>query len=239
MKNIFFIIVVIFVFSCKDKKVESKIQLKTTTEQKIEKEKLIIVEEEFIDSLNIGSKGKFKLDLKKYRGLDSVYVEIKFFEKQRSKWNLKQNLKFGKDGITNCDVEIKDFNNDGFNDMTFQSSAAARGANEIRKLFIFDKLKGELTYIRNSENFPNIRYNKDLNCLDAFRVYGGTQTVFMKISKDTLWEFASVALFDNRITILETDINGKETEIRNDKFEKDMYTRYNNYKPLIESEGDN
>jgi hypothetical protein len=238
MKKIFFIIIVIFTYSCKDQKNENKTEIKSKVEKKNQFEKLI-TEEEFIDSVNIGLKGKFKIDLKKYRSLDSVYVEIKFFEKQNTKWSLKQNLKFEKDGVTSCDIEIKDFNNDGMNDMTFQSSVAARGANEIRKLFIFDKTKGELKYIRNSENFPNIRYNKELNCLDAFRVYGGTQTAFMKISKDTLWEFASVELFDNRITIIETDIYGKKNEIRNDKFEKDIYTRYKNYKPLIENEIEN
>ncbi|WP_395053259.1 hypothetical protein [Flavobacterium sp.] len=238
MKKIFFIVIVIFTFSCKDKKSENKTEIKSKVVNKNQFEKLI-TEEEFIDSVNIGLKGKFRIDLKKYRSLDSVYVEIKFFEKQNTKWNLKQNLKFEKDGLTSCDIEIKDFNNDGLNDMTFQSSVAARGANEIRKLFIFDKPKGELKYIRNSENFPNIRYNKELNCLDAFIIYGGTQTAFMKISKDTLWEFASVELFDNRITIIDTDIYGKKTEIRNEKFEKDIYTRYKNYKPLIENEIEN
>ena len=86
------------------------------------------------------------------------------------------------------------------------------------------------------ENFPNIRYNKELNCLDAFRIYGGTQTAFMKIRKDTLWEFASVELFNNRITIIETNENGKETKLLDEKYEKDNYTRFRNFKPLIESE---
>ena len=152
------------------------------------------------------------------------------------KWNINQNFTFLKDGLTDCDVEIKDFNNDGLNDMTFQSSVSARGGNVIRKLFIFDKLKRELKYIKNSENFPNLRYNKDLNCLDAFRIYGGTQTAFMKIRKDTLWEFASVELFNNRITIVEKNENGIENKIKDDKFEKDNYMRFRNYNPLIECE---
>ena len=238
MKKLFFIVIVIFTFCCKDKKNKYKTEIKLKVENKNLTEKLI-AEEEFIDSVNIGVKGKYKLDVKKYRSLNSVYIKLKFFEKQNTEWNLKQNLKFAKDGVTSCDIKMQDFNNDGLNDMTYQSSVAARGANEIRKLFIFDKSKGELKYIRNSENFPNIRYNKELNCLDAFRVYGGTQSAFMRISKDSLWEFASVELFDNRIIIIETDINGKETVIRNEKFAKDIYTRYKNYKPLIENEIEN
>ena len=236
MKKIFFILIILFfTFGCKEKNAEKQTELKRKieTNNKIE---TLVPEEEFIDSLKIGLKGQFKLDIKKYRSLDSVFVKIIFFEKINGKWNINQNLTFLKDGVTDCDVEIKDFNNDGLNDMTFQSSVAARGGNVIRKLFIFDKLKRELKYIKNSENFPNIRYNKELNCLDAFRIYGGTQTAFMRIRKDTLWEFASVELFDNRITIIETNENGKETIIKDDKFEKDNYMRFKNYNTLIESE---
>lgn len=236
MKKIFFILItLIFTFACKDINVKKQNELKTKVE-KSNKIETLVPEEEFIDSLKIGLKGQFKLDIKKYRSLDSVYVKIILFEKINGKWNINQNLAFPKDGVTDCDVEIKDFNNDGLNDMTFQSSVAARGGNEIRKLFIFDKLKRKLKYIKNSENFPNIRYNKELNCLDAFRIYGGTQTAFMKIRKDTLWEFASVELFNNRITIIETTENGKETIIKDDKFEKNNYMRFRNYNPLIESE---
>lgn len=196
------------------------------------------IEEEYTDSLKIGVPRKYKLDFKKFRSNDSVYIEIKFFEKNNSKWLLKQKFHFLKDGILSCDVELKDFNNDKLNDFTFISSIAARGANSIRKLFIFDKESGKLIFIKNSEEFPNIRYNKDLNCIDAFRVYGGTQTAFAKIEKDSLREFANVEVFHGRIIINTIDKNGKEKTIRNEKYDKESYVRFKNYSPLKELEGE-
>ncbi|TPD66868.1 XAC2610-related protein [Flavobacterium microcysteis] len=195
-----------------------------------------LVDEKYIDSLNVGIPKKYKIELKKYRNPDSVYVEINFFEKNNSKWLLKQNFHFLKDGVLGCDVQLEDFNNDKLNDFTFVSSIAARGANSVRKLFLFDKEKGKLVFIKNSEEFPNLRYNKDLDCIDAFRVYGGTQTVFAKIDKDSLREFANVELFNERITINTIDKNGKETTIRNDKYDNGSYIRFKNYFPLKELE---
>ena len=195
-------------------------------------------EEEYSDSLKIGVSGKYKIDFKKFRTDDSVYVVIKFYEKKSTKWNLKQTFNFLKDGVLSCDPEFKDFNNDQLNDFTFQSSIAGRGANTIRKLFLFDKQKGELIFIKNSEDFPNLRYNKNLDCIDAFRVYGGTQTAFAKIEKDSLREFANVEIFDERIIINTIDKNGKKETLRNKKFLEDSYIRFENYAPLKEYEGE-
>ena len=229
-------LVFIFLICCKDKKIITHNKIKPNIEENLQPKDTLV--EVFVDSLNIGIKGKFKIDLKKFRNNDSVYVKINFFEKINSKWIVKQQFAFPKDGISGCEVELKDFNNDGFNDMTFQSNIAARGSNIVRKLFIFEKQKGEMTYIKNSENFPNIRYNKKLNCVDAFMVFGGSQTVFMKIRSDTLWAFAKVNLTD-RIIITEIDAQGKETELRNDNYDtEDSYVRFSNYKPLTESEQD-
>ena len=63
---------------------------------------------------------------------------------------------------------ISDFNNDNFKDITFISGSAARGANEVRRLFIYDNQNRELISIVNSQNYPNMQYNKELNCIDAF-----------------------------------------------------------------------
>ncbi len=51
--------------------------------------------------------------------------------------------------------QLEDFNNDGIKDMTYVSAVAARGANEVRRLFIYDKKRDELVYIKNSEDYPN------------------------------------------------------------------------------------
>jgi hypothetical protein len=191
-------------------------------------------EEHYVDSTNIGLPNKYKIELKKFRTEDSVFVKIEFYEKQKSKWILKQHLQSSKDGIISCDPKISDFNNDGFNDFTFKSSVAARGANEIRNLYIFNAKNGQLQFIKNSTYFPNMRYNNVLDCIDAFRVYGGCQTAFAKLESDSLREFANVELFDKRIIITTIDKGGKTKEIKNEKFNDESFIRFSNYKPLKE-----
>jgi len=196
----------------------------------------IFSEESLIDSTQIGIKGKYKLDFENFRNNDSVFVQISLFKKKNNKWVIKQKLKLLKDGVVNCDPKIKDFNNDGFKDFTFKSSVAARGANEIRTLLIFDNKKKEFIVMKNSENYPNLEYNELLDCVDSWMVYGGTSTVFLKIEKDSLREFAGVSLFDEEREIYLVDKTGKQKTIKKE-FIKDLevYTRFKNYDPLIEN----
>jgi hypothetical protein len=75
-------------------------------------------------------------------------------------------------------------------------------------------------------------YNKKLNCIDAFLVHGGSTTVFLKIEKDSLREFASVNL-DDKINIQLIDKNGNRRYlIKNKKNTFDLYTRFKNFSPL-------
>ncbi len=205
--------------------------LKKTTETT--QEDTVQLEEIFIDSLTIGRKKFNKVEVLKYRGTDSNYVDIKFYTKKTATWKLNQKIHFLKDGITGCDTKFSDFNNDGLNDMTIESSVAARGANEVRRLFIYDKSVDKLIEIKNSENYPNMLYNKSLNCIDAFLVYGGSSTVFLRISNDSLIEFASVEAM-NGVTVREFDKNGKEKIIFQDTTNKADYIRFKTYKPLKE-----
>ena len=87
--------------------------------------------------------------------------------------------------------------------------------------------------MKNSENYPNMLYNKELNCIDAFLVYGGSSTVFLRISGDSLKEFASVEAMDG-LTVKEIDRNGKEKIIFQDTTNKAAYIRFKTYKPLKE-----
>lgn len=138
-----------------------------------------------------------------------------------------------------CDVwgglfpEIKDFNNDNLNDITFISATAARSANEVRRLFIYDKQKDELISIVNSQEFPNINYNDELDCIDAWRIYGGNSTDFAKIKNDSLIIFASVSNTNYRI-ISEYDEFGNQTILSKDTIIFYEFSRYKNYKPLKE-----
>ena len=191
------------------------------------------LEEVFIDSTIVGRKKFNKVEVYKYRATDSNYVDINFYTKQGDKWKLNQTIHFLKDGVIGCDTKLSDFNNDGLNDMTIASAVAARRANEVRRLFIYDKTKDQLIEMKNSENYPNMLYNKELNCIDAFLVYGGSSTVFLRISGDSLKEFASVEAMDG-LTVKEIDRNGKEKIIFQDTTNKAAYIRFKTYKPLKE-----
>ena len=188
----------------------------------------------FADSLNIGRKKYNKIELSLYRTSDSNYVVIKFYSRLNTKaWKLRQTFSFEKDGVTGLDTKLSDFNNDGLKDMTYISNVAARGANELRRLFIYNKHTDKLVYMINSEDFPNMLYNKELNCIDAFLVYGGCSTAFLKINGNLLKEFASVELFDG-LTVSIYDKKGKEKIILRDRKNKAFLIRYKNFRPLKE-----
>ena len=190
------------------------------------------LEEFFADSLNIGRNKYNKIELSRYQTLDSNWVIIKFYSKSNEKrWVLTQTFRFERDDIRDCDTKLFDFNNDGLKDMTYISDVAARGANEVRRLFIYDKNKDKLVYMKNSEDYPNMLYNKKLNCIDAFLVYGGCSTVFLKIKGDSLIEFAAVEL-DNDLRVYEIDIKGNRKIIRQKVDTKMYFVRFTNYKPL-------
>jgi hypothetical protein len=191
--------------------------------------------EHFSDSLTIGQKSNNKVEISYYQSEDSSYVLIQFYSSSSKGWALKNNFQFDKDGPSDCDPQISDFNNDGYNDITYISMNAARGANEVRRLFVYDHKRDQLICMKNSDEFPNMLYNKRLNCIDAFLVYGGCSTVFLHIQGDSLVPFASVDLFDG-LTISEYDKNGNETVIGEDSTNKAGYIRYKNYSPLEESD---
>lgn len=128
----------------------------------------------FVDSLNIGVKGKCKVELIKHRVYDDVFVIIKFYVKGRNTtkgtehWMNTNTYSYETTAMMGFEPVISHFNNDNFNDITFISGTAARGANEVRRLFIYDNQNKNLVSIVNSEDYPNMLYNKKLDCIDAF-----------------------------------------------------------------------
>ena len=193
----------------------------------------------FVDSLNIGEKGKCKIELIKFRVYDDIYVIIKFYIKGRyttkdsETWMVQNNYCYETTALMGFEANISDFNNDNFNDITFISGTAARGANEVRRLFIYDYQKQELISIVNSQDYPNMLYNKELDCIDAFLVYGGCSTVFLNIDGDSLKKFAGIELNDG-LTVSTYDRIGKQKIIMTDKTNKASYIRYKNFRPLKE-----
>ena len=117
--------------------------------------------------------------------------------------------------------------------MTYISNIAARGANQVRRLFIYDNILDKLIYMKNSEDYPNMLYNKKLNCIDAFLVYGGSSTIFLNIKGDSLVEFEGVDL-DDHITVYEINKSGKRIIIKKQKNKDEWYyVRFKSYKPLV------
>ncbi|OOQ57962.1 XAC2610-related protein [Mucilaginibacter pedocola] len=189
--------------------------------------------ESFTDSTHIGRKKHNKFELKRYALGDSIYVVIRFWCKQNNKWSARNEFRFPKNMGGGCNPQISDFNNDGLKDVTYISNEAARGANEVRTLFIYDNKNDRLIHIKNSERFPNMEYNSTLNCIDALLFSGCTATVFAKLEADSLRTFASVEQCDS-IRVCTYNKNGIEKRILTKPAEPDVISRFRNYKPLEE-----
>ncbi len=202
-----------------------------TEESNVTENKLV---EFFSDDSKIGLPNQNKVELSEFEKSEGYLIEIKFYSLAKNKeWILKQTFEFENYDYLNCDPELKDFNNDGLKDLTYISALAGRGANELRRLFIYDKKKDELINIKNSEEYPNMLYNKDLDCIDAWRFYGdATSTDFLRIEGDSLKPFASVETIgiDRKVYLI--DKNGKEKLLRKDKVEENGFDRYKNFNPL-------
>ncbi|MBP1165928.1 hypothetical protein JOE44_002812 [Chryseobacterium sp. PvR013] len=203
-------------------------------------------EEKFVDSLHAGVKGKTKVEFEKFRhtGNGDVFVSINFYKSEKKWvkgektdidiWRLTNSFKFDKDGVTGLDVQIGDFNNDGFNDITYQSAIAGRGGNIVMTLFVYNPENKNFIHIKNSDDYPNLSFNSKLNCINSVILTGSTTTAFLKIKKDSLDEFARVDVSD-KILVEEKDSAGKFIIIEEKPFkgnDEDFYKTFRNYKPL-------
>lgn len=193
------------------------------------------VAEVFTDSLRIGEKGKSKVELVKHRVLEQNIIALRFYTKTPAGWQLRGEYEYECDTNLGLEPFIGDFNNDHRNDLTFVSAAAGRGANEIRRLFLYDDVRQQLFPVKNAEDYPNLRYNGTLNCIDAFLVYGKCTTLFARIEGDSLKTFAGVDNDEYR-TAYEIDASGKQHVLSRQPIDDsdDIYIRYKNYNPVEE-----
>ncbi|MFC4815552.1 hypothetical protein [Flavobacterium sp. GCM10023249] len=189
--------------------------------------------EHFVDSVHIGRKGQSKIELIKHRVLDDCYVIVKFYTKGPKYWFIQNTYFYECTALSSLEPKFSDYTNDGLNDITFISATAARGANEVRRLFVYDDTKKELVSIVNSQDFPNMKFNKQLNCIDAFLVHGTSTCVFAKINKDSLQPFAYVYNDENFHTVSLVDKNKEIKTIKKIK-SKGAYVRFKNFNPLEE-----
>lgn len=247
IRCIFIILLIFTSLSCNPSQTQSTIvsanlpvsisSPETLSENKVDGSGKVI--ESFSDASRIGHphRNKIHIDVLEGAGVDSAsrpnnVAIIKFYSKNRTlQWVLKQTLEIEDYAIGGCYPKIEDFNNDGLKDFTFVSNTAARGANEVRTLLIYDRINDVLIHVKNSEDYPNLAYNKTLNCIDSWMFHAATTTVFLKLEGDMLREFASVGTGAERVVTL-IDKNGKERVIRREKMkEKDIYTRYETFSP--------
>lgn len=213
--------------------IETSLTSMTVSTPEASKSPVEKLEESFSDDSNIGLPQKNKIVLSEFKKPAGYVIEIKFYSlTENREWKLKQIFEFENPESLNYRPELKDFSNDGLKDFTYVSAYAARGANEIRRLFIYDRKKDEIIYIKNSEEYPNMKYNKKLSCIDTWRFYGGYSTEFLKIDGDELKEFAKVETYNENRTIYLIDKNGKQKLLRTDKTKvEDGFIRYKNFNP--------
>lgn len=233
MKFLTFAILIFIIFSCSKSKGRNI--------------NAYFLEEKFADSLNVGLKGKTKVEIEKFRNdnTEDNLIILNFyqrdsiwdFKKQRNTgnvWKPTNRFYFDKDGITAIDAEISDFNNDGYKDFLYVSGIAARGGNVIKTLFIYDSKNKAFVHIKNSDKYPNLSFNSKLKCINSIILTGSVTTHFLRLKQDSLIEFARVDVSD-KILVEERDSSGQFKIIEERKLkgnDDDFYSGYSNYKPL-------
>lgn len=225
MRYIFFYSVLILLISCStidsDKEVYSKPLPKIDTMAT------------FVDSTNIASCSSNKIYLARVVIDDTISkVLVRFYSKKGNEWQLKYAFEEEQWSGNELMQEITDFNNDGYKDVTYLTGTGARGGNLIMNLFIYDKRGDSLIYVTNSNEYPNLYYNKETNSINSYILTGGNETVFMRLNNNKLQPFASVYQ-DDYVTVSVYDSTGQSKVLYIDSMNKyDFFARFTNYKPL-------
>lgn len=229
MRNIFSCLLLFILFSCTTKNLNT---LQTfpygLNEQKID---TIAV---FVDSTDIGIPGNNKVWLANIVFDDSIpKAYVHFYSKKNNNWNV--NYLF-EDDHWSGDVlmpDIVDFNNDGYKDFKYLKGTGARGGNGINNLFIYDKTGDSLFHVVNSNEYPNLHYNKETNSINSYILTGGNETLFMRLDSNRLTPFASIDQYDKNIIVTVYDKNGKSKVIKEDTSGKyGEFAKFTNYNPL-------
>ena len=187
------------------------------------------------DSTHIGRPRFNKIEISVYQNTDTSFVMLKFYSRQHKSWTLRQKLTFNRPDQASPDPHYTDFNNDGLKDLTYVSFLGLRGANEFRKLFIYDKTNDRLRYITNSDDFPNLYYNDELDCINAWMLHSGTSTAFLRLENNKLRKFAGVDLWgDGELEVYTVGRSGHEKTIRHVKHyhDSDRNSPFINFSPL-------
>ena len=184
-----------------------------------------------IDSLNIGVKGNNKIRIEISSDSDSSQAVIFFYSKKNGVWMEKNKFILGSDNdLVSFSPYIQRFNSDDFNDLLIHSAIAARGSNSVMKLYVYDSVLDQLKYIKNSEKFPNLRYQKELDLIDSYAFHGSTTQYFLKIQSDTLFNYAKIERENDTLYSFYKRNNKGAFEIQRTVIEKEVgYSQFDNF----------
>ena len=205
------------------------------TENKYANEKIGEIIHSFSEETKIGVPTKNKIEILEIAQPEFNEAKINFYALSDQKnWQLIQTCSFEIAKATGLRTFVKDYNGDGLNDFAYEYALAGRGANQLQRLFIYDKVKKELVFVKDSEKYPNLKYNKRTKSLTAQRFYGGTTlTEFLRLENNSLKLFASVESSGNVRSVFVIDEKGEKKLLRKYKIKGFEYLeRFKNYNPL-------
>ncbi|WP_300670236.1 hypothetical protein [Soonwooa sp.] len=190
--------------------------------------------QKFSDSKSVIKNNQYKLDVVQKSQNDDALVSFSLFKKENKKWTKLQDYHFKKQNFSLSVDTSEDLNNDGYNDVKISFAQAARGANEVNRLFVFDPKTQKLIDVENSADYPNLHYNKKRNCVTSDIFYGGSATYFLKIKKNKLEPFGKVEYYDDSISSYKI-VGGKEILLKKEAYHSDDgATFFSNFDPIEE-----
>ena len=191
--------------------------------------------EYFSDSKNTIKPKKYKINISQINNKNESIVNFELFRKSGAKWIKIQTGNFKKQANFSLNVTTdEDLNNDGYNDLKISYAQAARGANEIEILFIFNPKTQELIEIINSQDYPNLHYNSKRNCINSYMFYGGNSTYFLNIKENKLDSFARVEFYNDTVYSYKIK-NGKEILLKKKEYKSDEgAVFFSNFEPIEE-----
>ncbi|MDQ8748293.1 hypothetical protein ATE49_10825 [Elizabethkingia miricola] len=189
----------------------------------------------FSDSKTLIKPRKYKINITQKSSKAGSVVVFNLFRKSGNKWSIIQSGSFKKQTDFPLFVTTdEDLNNDGYNDLKISYAQAARGANEIEKLFIFNPKTQKLTEILNSQEYPNLHYNARRNCITSYMFYGGNATYFLHIKQNKLEGFGKVEFSNDSIYSYKIK-NKKEILLKKEAYKSnDGAVFFSNFDPVEE-----
>lgn len=109
------------------------------------------------------------------------------------------NARFSSTTLLGPDFQFEDFNFDGIKDLTIRSEEALRGANDIRRLFLYSN--DGIFEVKNAEWFPNLTTTPNQRLIRSWIFTGNNTTVFLHLQEDSLVEDVWVDQYPDSIVL--------------------------------------